>query len=103
MDMLGETGPPDNAAAAVDLLLALADMGGSTVLVQALAEVFKIGPPLAADDRRYLAGPVVVHANGWMDSIPKWMIEAIPAERARIACTDSAGLPGGIAPWAAWI
>jgi len=38
---------------------------------------------------RYLAGPIVVHRSGWLDTIPSWLIEAIPAARAEAIFAES--------------
>ena len=36
---------------------------------------------LVAEQRRYLSGPIVLHNPGWADSVPEWLISAIPAAR----------------------
>jgi hypothetical protein len=63
------------------LLALLAQLGGAA-LVPMLAEMG--GFQLPADDRRFLAGPIVVHANGWQNDIPKWMFDQARAERVEI-------------------
>ncbi|AFZ22032.1 hypothetical protein [Allocoleopsis franciscana] len=47
---------------------------------------------------RYLAGPIVVSGGGWQDTIPSWLLEAIPVARFEaIAAEAEAGEVGELA------
>lgn len=37
---------------------------------------------------RYLAGPIIVSGGGWQDSIPSWLLEAIPVARFEAIATE---------------
>lgn len=74
--------PPRDPIAGV--LGALASMGGGRIAA-AMVDAFDLTPEkMAADEKRWLHGPVVVHQCGWTDMIPRWMIEGVPAERMAI-------------------
>lgn len=53
-----------------------------SVLV-AVTEVFT-PDRLTLDERRFLAGPLVVHQCGWTDTLPAWLHDAVSAERIGI-------------------
>ncbi|MBD1995374.1 hypothetical protein H6G00_01845 [Leptolyngbya sp. FACHB-541] len=40
--------------------------------------------PLSVDQLRYLVGPVVVHRNGWSDTIPEWLVFAAYEDRLNV-------------------
>lgn len=67
----------------VPLLALLAGMGAIPGLIPALAEMS--GLALSADERRYLEGPIVLHAaGGWEADVPGWMFHQVRAERVEI-------------------
>lgn len=37
---------------------------------------------------RYLAGPIIVSGGGWQDSIPSWLLKAIPVARFEAIATE---------------
>ena len=39
---------------------------------------------LSLDDRRFLAGPLIVHQNSWTETLPEWLNDAVSAERIGI-------------------
>jgi hypothetical protein len=47
--------------------------------------------PLAAEQRRYLSGPIILHNPGWADCVPDWLIAAIPAARLEQVTAEVAG------------
>jgi hypothetical protein len=48
--------------------------------------------------QRYLAGPIVTHNSGWQESIPRWLLAAIPGARFEaIAAEIEAGEIGTLA------
>ena len=47
--------------------------------------------PFTAEQRRYLSGPLVLHNPGWADSVPDWLIAAIPAARLEQVTAEVAG------------
>jgi hypothetical protein len=48
-------------------------------------------PPLTAEQRRYLSGPLVLHNPGWADCVPDWLTSAIPAARLNQVIAEIAG------------
>ena len=38
--------------------------------------------------QRYLAGPLITHNSGWQDTIPQWLLEAIPLARFESIATE---------------
>jgi hypothetical protein len=49
------------------------------------------GTKLNAEQRRYLEGPLVIGDIGWADTIPKWVIQAIPKARLERVLRESKG------------
>jgi hypothetical protein len=95
-DFAGKTGnvsPSEGQERTRKLLAALAGLGCMADLIPMLAAFG--GIEISADDRRFVTGPIVVHGNAWMDSVPKWLIPQIQAERTEIVF----GLrPGPVGP-----
>ncbi|MCG5238404.1 hypothetical protein ACIU1J_32165 [Azospirillum doebereinerae] len=89
---------PVNAAPAAGpdpapLLALLAQLGCPRGLVSLLAELG--GATLTADARRYLEGPLVVHAaGGWENDLPDWMPAQVRAERVDIVLGGAAWIVG---------
>jgi hypothetical protein len=48
-----------------------------------MASVF-LPEHLSLDERRFLEGPLVVHASAWNDSRPEWIAQQVGAERVGI-------------------
>lgn len=46
---------------------------------------------LTAEQRRYLSGPLVLHHPGWADTLPDWLITAIPTARLAQVAAEVAG------------
>lgn len=52
-------------------------------IVAAVTEAFT-PERLTLDERRFLRGPLIVHQNGWTDTLPTWLADAARAERIGI-------------------
>jgi len=53
---------------------------------------------LTAEQRKYLAGPLVMFSRSWGDTLPAWLEEAIPAARLRQIIAEVTGEePEGLA------
>ena len=74
-------------------LALLAEIGGA-VMVGPLISVFGRDLGLSVDDCRFVSGPVIVHAGGWTDVVPKWMPAQIIAERVEIVLGGAPGIVG---------
>lgn len=70
---------PDTAA----MVQAMAGLGLSRAAVAAMIEVF-LPDALTLDDRRFLAGPLVVHESPWNSTRPSWLEDSVGAERVGI-------------------
>lgn len=91
-DLFGAT-PQALPESTKNQLQALATVGAPKSLIAAMVDF--AGIRLCADHRRFLAGPIVQHRNGWQDTTPPWLFDAIPAERLAIVLDDHArGRPG---------
>jgi len=49
------------------------------------------GTKLNAEQRRYVEGPLVIGDMGWADTIPQWVIQAIPKARVERVLRESKG------------
>lgn len=74
-------------------LTALAEIGGGG-LIGPLISVFGADLGLSLNDRRFLAGPLIVHQSAWMDIVPKWMASQAIAERVEIVRGTREGIVG---------
>lgn len=91
-DLFGAT-PQSLPEVNVKLLAALAETGLSRNALIAMLDL--AGIKLGADHRHFLAGPIVQRKNGWEADTPRWLYDAIPAERLAIVLDDHAhGRPG---------
>ncbi|MGI9485301.1 MAG: hypothetical protein ACR2RF_05345 [Geminicoccaceae bacterium] len=86
-DLFGAT-PQALPESTKNQLQALAMVGAPKDLIVAMVDF--AGIKLCADHRRFLTGPVVQHRNGWQDTTPPWLYDAIPAERLAIVLDDHA-------------
>jgi len=69
------------------MLGALADMGCSKHVIAALLSMMdKVHP----DHIRFLTGPVVQHASGWVETTPAWLYQAAIGDRVRIIVDEHA-------------
>jgi hypothetical protein len=65
------------------MLQALAEIGVSRRVIGTTIDAF-MPDTLSLDDRRFLMGPLVVHQNGWTDTLPVWLHDQVCAERVGI-------------------
>ena len=65
------------------MLQAMAGMGLSRRAIGAMTSVF-MPDTLSPDDRRFLMGPLVVHENGWTETLPAWLHDQVGQERVGI-------------------
>ena len=66
------------------LLVALADLGCGKHVLAALLSLDDAHP----DHIRFLTGPVVQHASPWAETTPRWLYEAVTADRLRIILAE---------------
>ena len=66
----------------IEKVQAMASFGISRTAIAAFANTFL--PELHPDDRRFLGGPLIIHLNGWTDTLPTWLSDAVTAERVGI-------------------
>lgn len=66
------------------LLAALADLGCGKHALAALLSLDDAHP----DHVRFLTGPVVQHASPWAETTPRWLYEAVTADRLRIIIAE---------------
>jgi hypothetical protein len=83
-----ETRPAADLAQMRKRLIAMGSMGMNRAALCAFAEVFAPGL-LTLDDSRYLRGPVVVHQNGWTETLPDWLPAMVSIERAEIVFAET--------------
>jgi hypothetical protein len=83
-----ETRPAADVAQMRKRLIAMGSMGMNRAALCAFAEVFAPGL-LTLDDSRYLRGPVVVHQNGWTETLPDWLPAMVSIERAEIVFAET--------------
>jgi hypothetical protein len=86
------------------MLALLGSMGAGKDLVSALADFGGVQPPnkprekcvfdSKLDAMRYLRGPLIIHRNGWTDTLPDWMPAQAMMERSEIVLGDSPYLVG---------
>lgn len=70
------------------LLVGMARAGLPRAAIAAMIDAF-YSEALTLEERRYLAGPLVVHANGWTGTVPGWLAEAASAERVGIVLGET--------------
>lgn len=73
-------------------LALLGELGLPASVVASFSQVFD-PDGLTQDDRRYLAGPLVVHQSSWNDTRPKWLDQQARQERVGVVFGQ---LPGHI-------
>jgi hypothetical protein len=82
-----ETEAPEESPApserTVKLLSAMAGIGLRGDVLGVLSRF--AGVEMTADVERWLTGPLIVHQNGWTETLPKWMLDQVRQERAEIA------------------
>lgn len=83
-----ETRPAADLAQMRKRLIAMGSMGMNRAALCAFAEVFAPGL-LTLDDSRYLRGPVVVHQNGWTETLPDWLPAMVAIERSEIVFAET--------------
>lgn len=63
----------------------MAQMGMNPAVLSVLMEMGGV----SKDEIRYATGPIVIHENGWGDTLPEWIGPQVKAERMEIVLRDA--------------
>lgn len=78
-----EEAGPDELEKSGAMLMAMAQMGMQKGILSELL-AFAAGKRLHPDQRRFLAGPIVLHTSPWNESLPDWLGASIGYDRLKI-------------------
>ncbi len=72
------------SSSTLKMLQVLASLNAPKELLATLLEIGEF----SLHHVRYLAGPLIIHASPWSDSIPKWLKFACIEDRLELICTE---------------